>query len=31
MAWSLKQLITVVETAPDVLEPKVAAQEGRLS
>ena len=31
MAWSMKQLIGVVETALDVLEPKVAGQEGEIT
>jgi hypothetical protein len=31
MAWNMRQLITVVETALDVLEPKVAEQESKLS
>jgi hypothetical protein len=30
MAWNMRQLITVVETALDVLEPKVTEQEGKL-
>jgi hypothetical protein len=30
MAWNMRQLITVVETALDVLEPKVTEQESKL-